>query len=357
MVQHEFSKGTRPRLEVDGVSKLYVRRGWRTLVGRAAPTQTLALDNISFCVPPGETLGLLGPNGAGKTTMLKILTGLLYPTSGSVKIDGRDMHLERRMVRGLMGLVTCDERSFYWRLSGRRNLRFFATLYGLSRDVAEHRIDELLDALGLTYAADRPYSGYSSGMKQKLAIARGLLSNPRIILYDEPTRSLDPVSAMTIRQWIADRRATNPEQTHILATNLLDEAELLCDRVVILNRGRIAAQGPIREIQERFNERDYEDHVITYRGGPISGDWLRGNPPSGLLEAKEGGTGVRGEILRVRTLRNSDAFSMVLARLLEEGATIVECSRTEVAFDEVFCSLVLSDNRTAETVLSESVSP
>jgi ABC-2 type transport system ATP-binding protein len=343
-------------LEVEGVSKLYERRGWRTLLGRAAPVQTRALNDISFRVRPGETLGLLGPNGAGKTTMLKILTGLLYPTSGRVRIDGRDMQLERRMVRGLMGLVTCDERSFYWRLSGRRNLRFFALLYGLPREIVEDRIAELLEALGLTYAADRPYSGYSSGMKQKLAIARGLLSNPRILLYDEPTRSLDPVSAMTIRRWIAERREKNPEQTHVLATNLLDEAEMLCDRVVIINRGRIAAQGPIREIQERFNEREYEDHTITYRGGSGT-EWLTPDSEHGLLEVAFEDSTSRGDVVRIRTIRNSDAFSRVLGRLLEEGATIVECSRTEAAFDEVFCSLVLSDNRHAEAVLSEGATP
>jgi len=342
----EDSGAMRPiALEVEHVTKEYTPFALPFLK-RGVAASKLALRDISIQVRQGETLGLLGQNGAGKTTLLKIITTLVYPTTGHVRLFGEDVYKHQTNARGQMGLVTCDERSFYWRLSGRQNLAFFGKLYGLSDREIPERTNLLLETLGLTDAADRAYQQYSSGMKQKLAIARGLMANPRLVFYDEPTRSLDPISTQNIRSWILENRARNPEQTHVIATNQLSEAEELCDRVVIISRGRIAAQGTIEEIRKLYPAQDVESHRVTFRGPWPAG--LAEDPASGLLEverdAEEGGF----EALLARTTRDSAGLSVVLRAILEAGGEILRCDSEKISFDEVFRSLVLSDQNSQE---------
>ncbi len=309
---------------------------------RREGTESMALRDVSFQLRRGETLGLLGPNGAGKTTLLKILTTLIYPTSGRILLFGRDIAEHPRWTRSVLGLVTCDERSFYWRLTGWQNLEFFGTLYGLDKTTLRERGEELLSTLGLLDAADRQYQDYSSGMKQKMAIARGLLAGPRLVFYDEPTRSLDPVSVQSIRTWIKRRKRSAPDQSHIIATNQLSEAEELCDRVLILNQGRIAALGTPAEIRARFHADDAEMHRIVLRPGehphrpPIAPD-----PANGLLDVSVLAPTLEGQPLRVRTLRGSAGLSRALAALLDAGETVMRCDLEEPSFDEVFCSVIL----------------
>lgn len=327
-----------PTLLVENVSKQFVRRSWWRRKRADAPVHT-ALASVSLRVEPGEMIGILGPNGAGKTTLLRIISTLLHPTAGRVRICGRDAFHEPLRARSLAGLVTCDERSFYWRLSGRQNLRFFAALYGLTKQEFRTRTAALLETTGLTDAVDRPYYSYSAGMKQKLAIIRGLLSEPRLVLYDEPTRSLDPLSAQHIRQWIAEKRRTAPHQAHVLATNQLEEAEQLCDRVLILNRGSLIAHGTIDEIRRRWQQRDYDVYDISISGG--DGDGVGGVPGVFAVERSAGENGL--VTLHLRLARGGAALSAVLRLLLDRGAGIVHCEAQKVGFDDVFCSLVLSD--------------
>ena len=329
-------------LSVAGVSKIYTRM-WLQRGNKAGqgPKGTRALSDVSFTVSRGEMVGLLGPNGAGKTTLLKIIATLLYPSAGRVEALGADVFAKSTRTRGMMGLVTCDERSFYWRLTGRQNLLFFASLFRVSRQRAEARIGELLDALGLADAADRPYHGYSSGMKQKLAIARGLLSDPQIMLYDEPTRSLDPLSARNIRHWIMERRRRSSQQTHMIATNTLHEAELLCDRVLIINHGRIVAQGTIDEIRRQWRRDDHETHHVTCRGCQLNG-LIRVRPENGLLDVRLDATGKEGTTVQLRTEKGGAALSDALRTILDAGGTIVRCATEEDTFDKVFFALLES---------------
>jgi len=329
-------------LSVRAVSKRYGRVGLAARLLGKKRVQVQALREVSFEVREGETFGLLGPNGAGKTTLLKIVSSLIVPDTGSVAVGGHDVHQDETAARRLLGLVTCDERSFYWRLTGRQNLGFFATLYGLHGRARRSRVEELLAAVGLEHAADRRYDGYSSGMKQKLAIARGLLSDPKLVLYDEPTRSLDPLSAQNVRRWILSRRAYAPSQTHVIATNQLDEAEQLCDRVVIVNRGAVIAQGTIAEIRERWRRGRYDSHVVTYRGGPAAAS-LAAAPERGLLAVRAAAAEDGATALSLHTAAGSTALSEVLHAILREGGDVMRCETHEVPFDEVFCSLVLGD--------------
>ena len=338
-----------PALSVEGISKSYPRRKlpWRRKSDGDADLQ--ALRDVSFEIREGETLGLLGPNGAGKTTLLKIISTLLYPTSGRVVFYGQDVFENPAGIRGMLGLVTCDERSFYWRLTGRQNLSFFATLYGLSKKQATEKVETLLEVLDLTAAADRPYQGYSSGMKQKMAIARGLLSQPRLVLYDEPTRSLDPLSAQNIRRWIAENRAKFPQQTHLVATNQLHEAEQLCDRVLILNRGAVLAHGTIAEIRQKWQQGDFSVHRVTYRGF-VAEEQLQPAPELGLLDVQEEAADGEQRRLRLRTRKGSEGLSLALEAIIRAGGAILACEAEQVAFDEVFCSLVLGDQPTQPAV-------
>jgi ABC-2 type transport system ATP-binding protein len=287
-------------------------------------------------------VGLLGPNGAGKTTLLKILSTLIEVDQGQVRVLGHDATRNPQVVRGLIGLVTCDERSFYWRLTGRQNLDFFATLYGLPARKARTRIPLLFEKLGLTEAADRPYHGYSTGMRQKMAIARGLLSEPRLVLYDEPTRSLDPLSAQNVRAWIAQNRREFPEVTHIIATNQLHEAEALCDRVIIVNRGEIITQGSVASIRSAYEAAENSVHRIEFRGAPVP-ELSETAVRFGVLDIEQReGTEPGTILIEIRAMRDGQGLSYALDTILKSGGVVLSCETHKIPFDEVFISLVES---------------
>ncbi len=333
-------------LSIENVSKVYTPLTFLGLGhARARSRAVHALRGLSFTVQEGETIGLLGPNGAGKTTLLKIMATLIHSSGGRVILMGRDVAEHPRWARSMMGLITCDERSFYWRLSGRHNLRFFASLYGVPKRVAEQRMEALLETLELADAADRPYHSYSSGMKQKLAIARGFIADPRVLFYDEPMRSLDPISAHRIRGWIVAQRRNSPRQVHVIATNHLHEAEQLCDRVLIIDRGELLAQGPIREICARWQVREHETHTLVVHGC-ASARSLGIDPGMGLLDISERASG-DALTLRLRVRRASGALSKVLEAILRSGGTVASVQTDRESFDAVFYKM-LRDERAPE---------
>jgi ABC-2 type transport system ATP-binding protein len=212
---------------VDGITVREVRKRFRDVQ---------ALDGVSLDVAPGEVVAVLGPNGAGKSTMIRILSTTVIPDSGSATVAGHDV------VRDAM---VADERSHYWRISGRRNLVFFAALVGLPRRQAAARAEVLLDAVGLTGAADRPVFGYSSGMRARLSLARALLADPPFLLLDEPTRNLDPLATVRFRE--SSVRLATERQTGILfATHDLHEAVAIATRIVVLAAGRIVLEASAR---------------------------------------------------------------------------------------------------------------
>jgi ABC-2 type transport system ATP-binding protein len=332
-----------PPLVVANVSKRYPRGGLSPF--RRHPKQQAALRHVSFAVQPGETLGLLGPNGAGKTTLLKLIATLLYPSEGHIYLYGVDVVDDPLRCRRQLGWVASDERSFYWRLSGQHNLTFFATLYGVPNREIDRRVRYLLEVTGLEHAADVPFHSYSSGMKQKLAIARGLLGNPSVILYDEPTRSLDPLSAQEIREWLIRNRSYTPATAHVVATNQLQEAEQLCDRVLILSQGTVIAYGTIDEIRRQLHG-ETMIHRIRARNAPAIRQGLPAAPEVGLLDLTEerGVDGISTVVLR--TTSDSLALSLVLETIIGGGGTVLRCETQQVPFDDLFCSLVSQHNTT-----------
>jgi ABC-2 type transport system ATP-binding protein len=200
-----------------------------------------ALRDVTFDVHSGEIFGLIGRNGAGKTTLTKIVATLVQPTTGSVTVRGSDSVVNDELVRAQIGLATAEERSFYWRLTGEQNLMFFARLHGLSDRIAKQRIRELFAQLELDEVARRRFGEMSTGNKQRLAVARALLSQPPVLLLDEPTRSLDPLAAARMREMISSLAQQDPPVTILLTSHNLAEVETLCERVAIISRGRIRA--------------------------------------------------------------------------------------------------------------------
>jgi ABC-2 type transport system permease protein len=209
------------------------------------------VDAVDLSIAPGELFGLLGPNGAGKTTLVKMLATLVEPTGGAAEVCGYNL-LRATAIKAAIGLVTTDERSFYWRLTGRQNLDFFAALHGLS-DV-RGRVAEMLTLVGLEDAADRSFKEYSTGMRQRLAIARALLHRPQVLFLDEPTRGLDPAAIQALHSFIREDLTGRQGLTVLLTTHWLQEAEKLCDRVAILHKGRLRGCGTLAELRGLIGE-------------------------------------------------------------------------------------------------------
>jgi len=320
-------------IRTEGLSKTYIKR--RSLLemvlkpfAHAEPVEGLV--DVDLEVRQGEVYGLLGPNGAGKTTLLKVLACLILPTRGVAQVEGRNVAGDEALVRRSIGFVTADERSFYWRLSGEENLVFFARLYGLDARAARRRARELLRDMELEEVAGRQFMSYSSGMKQRLAICRALLHDPPIVCLDEPTRSLDPLAAKHLRAFIGRRLHAEGGKTVLLATHNLQEAEEMCNRLAILNRGRVVRQGRLEEITAGLPGRD--QYVITVAGGPAAPA-----DPRWVIETGPQSDGTFR--LTASVERGGSALSDLLRALLAGGGTVVACSRRETGLQEVFDQL------------------
>jgi ABC-2 type transport system ATP-binding protein len=224
--------------------------GWFRHLGR--PPRRTVIHDVSLRVDRGELFALLGPNGAGKTTLLKLLATLAVPDRGFVAIDGVDTATHPLLARQRVGLCTSEERSFYFRLTARANLEFFGALVGLRGPALRRRIAAVVELVDLRGSLDMRFESFSSGMRQRLTVARALLADPDVLLLDEPTRAVDPIHAEAIRALIRDELVGRQKKTVVLATNLLEEAWRMCDRVAILNGGRVVALGPPQLLDHRL---------------------------------------------------------------------------------------------------------
>ena len=294
-----------------------------------------ALRGVDLEVRQGEIFGLLGPNGAGKTTLLKVLCCLILPDKGRARILGLDTTHETQVKR-LIGLVSTDERSFYWRLSARENLRFFARLYDLPGSKIDSRIDELLERVGMTEPADRPFSGYSSGMKQRLSIARALLHDPPILLMDEPTRSLDPESAITLRDYVLEKLKRRDGKTILLATHNLLEAEIMADRVAIIAHGTVQEVGTVEEVCRRGLIGERFTLELDANGGPLQG-------PFRVLSDEV----LDGRRKVTLMLAAGQGFEEMLRSVLAAGVRLHSCDRVEPDLEAAFTRVVKAEGREA----------
>jgi ABC-2 type transport system ATP-binding protein len=236
-------------IEVQGLRRVY--RARLGVFGRKVK-EVLAVDGITFGVAQGELFGLLGPNGAGKTTTVKMLTTLLAPTAGQACVLGSDVVQEADRVRRRIGFVFGGERGLYWRLSGHDNLVYFANLYHVPPEVQKRRIPYLLDLVGLGGRGEEKIQGYSRGMKQRLHIARALMHDPELLFLDEPTIGLDPVGARELRNTIRDLQSE--QKTILLTTHYMFEADALCQRIAVINRGQIVALDTPTELKHHVSD-------------------------------------------------------------------------------------------------------
>jgi ABC-2 type transport system ATP-binding protein len=223
-----------------------------------------ALKSVNLEVEKGDRIALLGPNGAGKTTLLKLVGGLLLPTKGEIAVNAYDTLRHNSEARKSVGFVMNEERSFFWRLNARQNLEFFATLDNLSGTAMQERIRELIHFVGLDSHMDKTIDTYSSGMKQRLALARGLIAEPEVLILDEPTRALDPVACEDLNELIVERLHKGSRKTLLIATHRLEEAMRLCDKVLIINDGKILAFNRLSDLNAQgINLSDHYRSNVT----------------------------------------------------------------------------------------------
>jgi len=313
-----------PAIQLENISKSYTERTWKSVLLRKT-RRVQALADISFSVNEGEILGLLGPNGAGKTTLIKILATLISPDSGSGSITGLDLEQQAHHIRHKIGLVSTNDRTFYWRLSGRDNLSFFASLYNMYGRHKVDRINEVLELVGIFDKADFRFMSYSAGQRQRLAIARALLANPAVLLLDEATSSLDPIGARKLLQFTKNTLAREQKKTIIWCTHNLGEADELCDRIVILHNGRVIEnERPVVMKQIRGQGSTYRFTVSAF--APV----LEENPEFRQLESAE------NKNKSCTVFLEPDRVPEVINALAAAKTRIYECARVERPLEEIF---------------------
>jgi ABC-2 type transport system ATP-binding protein len=294
--------------------------------GREKRAPVTALDRLTLSVDHAEVRGLLGPNGAGKTTLVKVLSTVLLPTSGTVQILGRDVVTSTRWVRERIGVVFGGERGLYGRISARKNLQYWAALYRLGHRAGRARVDELIDEFGLREFADMPVDTMSRGMKQRVHLARGLLSRPQLLFLDEPTIGMDPVAAREFHRLFSQLRAG--ETTVLLTTHDMEEAEQLCDTVTLIDHGRILGSERPQEIGHWITE--YE-RVEARIADPRILAAIRVLPGVAGLEP------LTDDWVRINT-NQPGSVSAVLRLIVEEGITALRVDKPSLR--EVYLNLI-----------------
>lgn len=222
-----------------------------------------AVDNISFSVSPGEIVGLLGENGAGKTTALRMIATMLKPTSGTAEVNGFDLIKEPEKVRSQIGILFGGEVGLYDRLSARENIKYFADLNNMDSDIAEENIEKLAKLLDMEDYIDRRVGKFSRGMKQKVAIARSIVHNPSVMLFDEPTTGLDVTSSKIVQDFILECQKEN--KAIIFSSHSMQEVERLCHRIVMIHKGKIVEDGTIESLKKKYDS-DLEEVFMRLVG-------------------------------------------------------------------------------------------
>jgi len=294
-----------------------------------------ALDDVSISIRRGELFGLLGPNGAGKTTLIKILCTLLLPTSGSAYVRGHDVVKDAGHVRKIINMVTGGETPGYGILTVAENLWFFSQLYGIRGDIAKRRVTELLDTVGLSDESATRMNRLSSGMKQRMNVARGFINDPEVLFLDEPTLGLDVLSAKHIRGYIRNWVNKQPEKTVLLTTHYMAEADELCDRVGIIHEGRIVACDKPSSLKAMVRDRTVFQFNVAG-----SGDYER-------LKAVKGVVGlswthhIESDTSTLKVVLSDQAVaSDIESALRASGSRILSVTTPEPTLEDVFIHLV-----------------
>ncbi len=318
-------------IQTNHLSRIYKIRGSK----KNSPRELVALQDVSLEVHPGELFGLLGPNGAGKTTLIKILITLLAPTSGTALVCGYDVVKEAHNIRPIINMVSGGESSGYGLLTVRENLWMFAQFYGLSSKEANRRIAQLLEVVGLADRINTKSSDLSTGLRQKMNIVRGFLTDPQVLFLDEPTLGLDVGASRDVRRFIRQWLDDHPERTILLTTHYMAEAEELCDRVAIINQGRVLACDTPASLKHRLQreaiyhlevsqvENHYSEHLKAIQG--IRKFLLRPRDGYAVLEL---------------ILDQDETLAAVVNALTENKVRIINLQKREPTLEDVFVDLV-----------------
>lgn len=312
-------------VEVSGLQKRFAatRSVVQMLRRRPRSEPVEVLSGVALTVRQGDFVALLGANGAGKTTILKTIATLLLPDEGTVRVLSRDISEEGSGLREVVGYVMADERSFHWRLSAARNLDFFARLDGLGGAERESRIRYLLERLDLASAGERPFGQFSTGMKQRLAVARALIKRPTVLLMDEPTRSIDQAHAEDVWRLVREE-VELASGCLILVTHQIQEAVSLCNRVAILADGKIVLDTTATALGRYAG--DLDGFTVSVRGLK-SGDLERLKMFQGIRDVRVASQVAGEQLLEVLTLKGDGPIPGFLGELTGMGATIYSLQR------------------------------
>ena len=328
---------TAPAVETKNLVKVF-EKGRRTIWQRLRREpdrreRFRAVDGIDLRVESGEIFGLLGPNGAGKTTTMKMLATLLIPTSGTIRVLGIDPLERPREVRARLGAMLSGERSLYWKLTARENLEYFAALYHVPQAETDQRIAGVLTAEKLTDRAEDYVERYSTGMRQRLALARALLPDPPLIILDEPTVGLDPQASRDLRDRVRELRAQG--RTVLLTTHYMEEADQLCDRVAIIDHGRIVALDTPAALKRTIRA----EEVVHLEIGVVGDDapMLDRLGRSATLARSERRNGTLSVTAHCASARDFVPAAFDAAR--SNGATIRHVEVVPVTLEDVFLAL------------------
>ncbi len=318
-------------IKTENIGRTYKVRGGKKTEAR----QLVALTDVNLEVPTGEFFGLLGPNGAGKTTLIKILTTLLAPTTGRALVAGFDVFRRPEMVRPRINMVSGGESSGYGLLTVRENLWMFGMFYGLDSRTAHRRIDELLAVVGLKDRAHTKSSDLSTGLRQKMNIVRGFLTDPSVVFLDEPTLGLDVSASREVRQFVLRWMSENRQRTTLLTTHYMAEADELCDRVAIINAGRVLACDTPAALKRRLQrEALFHLDVSPLRNGSLGA--FDGLP--GVRKVTHTAQDGRSELELI--LEADDALSGVIGTLTTHGVRLLNLQKREPTLEDVFVDLV-----------------
>lgn len=301
-------------IEIHGLTKRY----------RADLT---AVENLSLNVPVGQVLAFLGPNGAGKTTSIKMICGLVQPTTGTIKLNGFDVRRERSHAMQQIGAVLEGTRNIYWRLPAWENLMYFGQLKGISGKVLRDRAEALLRQFDLWERRSDEAGEFSRGMQQKLAIACALIADPPIILLDEPTLGLDVQAARTVKEQVTYLAAAQGK-TIVLTTHQLDMAQEICDQVAIIHKGHLITNQPVSDLLHLFKQEQY--HIVV--AGEVN-ETIMGELAGLDVETQQGDTRITG------LADNQAQLNYVLNALHTHGYTLLSVERTQPDLEDIFVQL------------------
>jgi ABC-2 type transport system ATP-binding protein len=318
-------------IKTENVGRVYKIKGGK----KGETKERVALTDVNLEVPRGEFFGLLGPNGAGKSTLIKILVTLLAPTTGRAFVAGHDVLKESDLVRPRINMVSGGESSGYGLLTVRENLWMFGQFYGMDSKTTYRQIDQLLETIGLADRANTKSSDLSTGLRQKMNIVRGFLTDPEVIFLDEPTLGLDVSASRDVRTFVRHWMAEKPERTLLLTTHYMAEAEELCDRVAIINAGKVLACDSPANLKRRLRrEAIFQLEVSPLRNGAL-----------GAFEQMPGlrnviHTAGDGKSQLQLILEEDDVLGSVINTLSAHGAHLLNLQKREPTLEDVFVDLV-----------------